>query len=518
MKVLIKIKDRKLEFLNRKKLNTEYKNMLNTNVISNDELVFSDEYIKANYKLIVPFLNELIKNYNIKILAFQNMEIATLLLPTYNKLKGINAIYFDSEDVLSYKICEKLTKCNNIKYISANYIPQYMFELLDKYGIIPESRDEILFTSSFMELNNLINYSSIFYKYIVYVDFPLTTDDLNDFASFCNINRNLRTVHVNLPNKVNLEQIIYLLHEYNHKNIKIIIHGDTLDEDVIEYLKKYHNILKKKYKIKPIITYSETFIKNNLFEETNNIVLKTCALLLLILIIGSIALIFGDNIRSMKEVSKIQNDIQEYIIATDHEEVVSKMEQKSDLQIKNKYLASLTTINPDIKAWLKVNNTDIDYAIVQAENNSYYLNNNIYNKKDPTGWLFMDFQNTTEELSENTIIYGHNRFVNGVMFGSLNKVLYKDWYNNPENYTIRFDTYYENYEFEVFSIYTINTTTDYIKTSFDDKKEKVELLKTLKERSIHKFDVNVDENSKILTLSTCGSDTTRIVLHAVLKQ
>ena len=55
MKILIKIKNDRLQFINKKKLNTEYKNMLNTNVISNNELVFSDEYIL--YYLIYIFFH-----------------------------------------------------------------------------------------------------------------------------------------------------------------------------------------------------------------------------------------------------------------------------------------------------------------------------------------------------------------------------------------------------------------------------------------------------------------------------
>jgi len=87
MKVLVKIKDDRLSFINRKKLNLEYKNMLNTNVISNDELVFSDEYIKENYKIVSTFLNELIKTYNINTLSFQNMEVAKIMFPFYIRLK-----------------------------------------------------------------------------------------------------------------------------------------------------------------------------------------------------------------------------------------------------------------------------------------------------------------------------------------------------------------------------------------------------------------------------------------------
>ena len=516
MKVLIKIKDDRLSFLNRKKLNSEYKNMLNTNVISNDELVFSDEYIIKNYKIIANFFSELTKDYNINTLSFQNMDVALLILPIINKIKNINAINFDSEEVLPYKICEKLCKCRDIKYVSAEYIPQYMFEMLDKYGIIPESRSEILFTSNFMQLNGLSTYSNIYYKFIIYLDFPLTHDDLNDFASFSKINRNLKTIHINNANKFNLEEVIFLLKEYKHRNVRIIIHGDKHEEDLLDYLKKHSKKIKQKYKIKIKLSYSEKYIEENIVKETNNNILRTIALLMLFVAVLSSGLVFYDNIKSMKQVAKIQKEIESYIIATDPEEIVQNIENKSEHPIINKYIASLTTINSEAVGWLKVNNTNIDYAILQTKDNDYYLHYNIYHEKDPNGWLFLDYENNTEIVDDNTIIYGHNRFVNGVMFGTLNKALYKNWYTNPENQIIKFDTMYGSYQYKIFSIYTVATTNDYITTNFKTEEKKMEFLKTIKERSIYDFGVDLNKDSKVLTLSTCQSDTTRLVVHGVL--
>ena len=168
MKILVKIKNDRLCFITRKKLNPDYKNMLNTNVISNNELVFSDEYIFLNQKIICTFFNELIKTYSITTLSFQSLEVLYIFLPLLSRFKEINSLYLESDEIMPYKLCEKLCKINNIKYISFEYIPQYMFELLDKHGYIPESRSEILFTSKFMETNNLTTYSSIYYKNNIY--------------------------------------------------------------------------------------------------------------------------------------------------------------------------------------------------------------------------------------------------------------------------------------------------------------------------------------------------------------
>lgn len=515
MKILIKIKNDRLQFINKKKLNTEYKNMLNTNVISNNELVFSDEYILLNQKIVITFLNELINNYSINTLSFQNIEIFSLIYKLIPKLKKINSIYMESDEIMTYKLCEKICKLNNIKYISFAYIPVYMFELIDKNGIIPESRNEILFTSNFMETNDLKTYSTIFYKNSILLEFPLSNEDIEDFDTFCNINRHLRIIHVNKINKYFLELVVNTLINNKQKNIKIVLHGDEHDPAVIEYLKKNNKIIKKKYKISFKLKYSKKYIEENFANETNNTILRTCGLIIFAIVIFSFIYVFYDNYKSMMKVSKIQNEVVKYINATDTKDIETNNNSNS-LPIKNNYIYSLKEINSDVVAWLKVNNTNIDYPIVQTLDNEYYLKYNLYREKDSNGWLFMDYDNNTTKIDDNIIIYGHNRYLNGVMFGTLNKTLYKNWYTNKENQIIKFDTLYGSYQYKVFSIYIIPTTSDYLETNFDNSKDKINFLNILKDRSIYDFNITLNENSKIITLSTCQSDTTRLVLHAVL--
>lgn len=516
MNILIKIKNGRFSFLTRKRLTDEQKNSLN-NLNANNELLFTDDYITNNLTMVTNFLNSIIKNGNITTLSFQTMEVATTFLNILPKLKDIKQIYFESNEVLLYKICEKLTKCPNIKTISAAFIPAYMFEMLDKYGIIPESRDEILFTSNFMQINDLTNYATIFYKYMVYLEFPLSMEDLEDFASFCKINRNLKVIHVNKPNRFNLEEITGELKKNRKRKIKIFIHGDVHDPEVIEYLRKNNKKLKSKYQITMRLKYSDEYIRDNLAKQTNNNILRMCGLLIIAMIVMCLGLVFVDNYKSMKATAKIQTELHDYIIATDPEPIKKEIEEKNEGKpVVNDYIASLTSINSDSVAWLKVNNTNIDYAIMQTTNNSFYLNHNIYKEEDPNGWLFLNSANKPDLEDDNTIIYGHNRFVNGVMFGTLNKALYRNWYTVPENQIISYDTLYGSYKFQIFSIYIVPTTNDYIETNFVDAEAKLKFLDLIKSRSIYDFGLELNENTKVLTLSTCQSDVSRLVVHAAL--
>ena len=97
-KLLFKIKDSTLIVKEKVKLSTSYKNLLNTNVISSDELMFSDEYLIENAKIVSNFLNELTNNYNINTLVIEKNDYAQLILNLLTNNKNIvNLILKDLE-------------------------------------------------------------------------------------------------------------------------------------------------------------------------------------------------------------------------------------------------------------------------------------------------------------------------------------------------------------------------------------------------------------------------------------
>ena len=190
------------------------------------------------------------------------------------------------------------------------------------------------------------------------------------------------------------------------------------------------------------------------------------------------------------------------------------METDDGLIIKNPYIASLTSINPDVIGYLKVQNTNVDYPVVTADDNQYYLKKNLYREDDKNGWVFMDFRNSDKNLNDNTIIYGHNMYYSGVMFGTLHRALNSSWYSNPENLVITFDTMYESMKWQIYSIYTIPKTSDYLQISFSSDEEKDAYISMTQSRSIHNFDISVTHDDYLLTLSTCTGNNERLVIHA----
>jgi hypothetical protein len=71
-------------------------------------------------------------------------------------------------------------------------------------------------------------------------------------------------------------------------------------------------------------------------------------------------------------------------------------------------------------------------------------------------------------------------------------------------------------EWQVFSIYRVDYTTDYLKVNFTDKNEFDEFIDLIFKRSVYKSEVSVEYGDKILTLYTCIGDNNRLVLHAKL--
>ncbi len=197
--------------------------------------------------------------------------------------------------------------------------------------------------------------------------------------------------------------------------------------------------------------------------------------------------------------------------------------QQDENEEQKQYIVDFNSLkeqNDETVAWIKVNNTNIEYPIVKTSNNSYYLTHSFDKSYNLAGWPFADYKNKFDGTDKNIVMYGHNR-KDGSMFATLKGILSPEWYNNEENRNIIFNTENENGIYEVFSVYQIENEEYYIQTEFktEDKFEK--FIETIKKRSVKDFGVEVTSKDSILTLSTCANNNKyRVVLHAkkVLKE
>ena len=172
--------------------------------------------------------------------------------------------------------------------------------------------------------------------------------------------------------------------------------------------------------------------------------------------------------------------------------------------------------NSDTVGWIIVHDTNINYPVVQTNDNDYYLNHAYDKTSNSAGWVYADFRDNFNVFSKNMVIYGHGR-KDKIMFGSLTKALDKKWYTKQENQIIQLSTLKYNTMWQIFSIYTIPAESYYITTDFESNSEYAAFLGEMLNRSIYNFNVNLSTDDKILTLSTCYNDNgIRLVVQAKL--
>ena len=226
-----------------------------------------------------------------------------------------------------------------------------------------------------------------------------------------------------------------------------------------------------------------------------------------------------------KQVDRIQEVVQiEEIIDSENVEII---EQEEDVPEPNHYwdyikmnlisvsFNELKEINSQTKGWIQVNGTNVNYPFVQASDNNYYLNHSFDKSWNSAGWVFMDYRNSIDDMDKNTILYSHGRY-DKTMFGTLRNVLTNGWLDNKNNYVIKLSSEKENTLWQVFSVYKIPTTSDYLQVNFIDDEDFMNFADMLIDRSGYDFDTIVSKSDKILTLSTCYNDDIKTVIHAKL--
>ncbi len=178
---------------------------------------------------------------------------------------------------------------------------------------------------------------------------------------------------------------------------------------------------------------------------------------------------------------------------------------------------ALKEINEDTIGYIKVNNTEINYPVVQTTNNDYYLNHSFNKTYNESGWIFSDYADVFDGTDKNIILFGHNR-KDGSMFGSLNNTLNEEWYTNPENQVMKFVTPEGNFNYQIFSIYTTLNEEYYITSDFYNDKSFEDYIANMTNRSVYDFNIDVTTTDNLLTLSTCYSNgnTERLVIHGKL--
>ena len=204
---------------------------------------------------------------------------------------------------------------------------------------------------------------------------------------------------------------------------------------------------------------------------------------------------------------KIIHQLKEYNDADKVYNLIREEKEESD---------NLFEKNIDYRGWIKIDNTNINYPILQGQDNEEYLYKDINNEYIVSGSIFMNYLNNGFD-DQNTVLFGHN-MKNGTMFANLKKYKEEDFFYNNNYIEIELSNG-QYLKYKVFSVYITDINDNYTKTSFEDKDEYKEFLERIKNKSIYKSDISVNENDKIITLSTCSYefDDARLVVTGKLR-
>ena len=182
-----------------------------------------------------------------------------------------------------------------------------------------------------------------------------------------------------------------------------------------------------------------------------------------------------------------------------------------ELEILEEY-QTLYNKNKSLIGWLKIDDTNIDYPVMQTVNNEYYLDHNYSQEYDKNGSLFLDKDCDIVHRNTNLIIYGHH-MKSGKMFGNLNKYSSQDYCKKHS--TIRFDTIYEKGTYEVMYVFRSRIYNEdeivFKYYQFLDAASEKEFTSNMQEMaalSLYDTGVTASYGDELLTLSTCDSSET----------
>ena len=202
------------------------------------------------------------------------------------------------------------------------------------------------------------------------------------------------------------------------------------------------------------------------------------------------------NYKKDREQEVIFEELEQVIIVEENNK-----EQEKDESIN---LQELYNINNDFIGWLKIENTNINYPVMQTgeDKKDYYLYKNFYKKYSQMGTPYIaEFCNVQE--SDNLIIYGHHINSNK-MFGELEKYKNKKFYDNHK--IIKFNTIYGKANYEIIAVFKTVAYTGFNYYKFFNANSEQEFntfIQKCKGLSFYDTEETAEYGDKLITLSTC---------------
>lgn len=184
----------------------------------------------------------------------------------------------------------------------------------------------------------------------------------------------------------------------------------------------------------------------------------------------------------------------------------------------NPTLKDLKKLNPDVKAWIQVPKTNIDYPVVQGQDDMEYINKNVYGKFELSGAIFLSCLNKDDFSDPYNLVYGHN-MKNGGMFADVADFTNKEYFETHQKGKLYLTDATRKIRF--FACMKVTAADAKIYHPDGYRKENLkDLLDYIQANAVQYRDVNVADENSLIALSTCSEAETngRVVLIGKLER
>ena len=184
----------------------------------------------------------------------------------------------------------------------------------------------------------------------------------------------------------------------------------------------------------------------------------------------------------------------------------------------NPTLKDLKKLNPDVKAWIQVPKTNIDYPVVQGQDDMEYINKNVYGEFELSGAIFLSCLNKDDFSDPYNLVYGHN-MKNGGMFADVADFTNKEYFETHQKGKLYLTDATRKIRF--FACMKVTAADAKIYHPDGYRKENLkDLLDYIQANAVQYRDVNVADENSLIALSTCSEAETngRIVLIGKLER
>ncbi len=184
----------------------------------------------------------------------------------------------------------------------------------------------------------------------------------------------------------------------------------------------------------------------------------------------------------------------------------------------NPTLKDLKKLNPDVKAWIQVPKTNIDYPVVQGQDDMEYINKNVYGEFELSGAIFLSCLNKDDFSDPYNLVYGHN-MKNGGMFADVADFTNKEYFETHQKGKLYLTDATRKIRF--FACMKVTAADAKIYHPDGYRKENLkDLLDYIQANAVQYRDVNVADENSLIALSTCSEAETngRVVLIGKLER